>query len=103
MDSSETEKKLKSKLEEFSGHLKLPDVAAGVERFQRDMQDGPKWTRVDGKKLFKAVEKELTPGGDLERRLFVWCSEKGAPDALVRDVRFALEKLGAWLVASKLG
>lgn len=102
VDRSETERKLKSKLEEFSGHLKIPDVAAGVDRFQHDMQDDPKWTRVDGKSLFKAVEKELAPGGDLERKLFVWCSEKGAPDALVRDVRLALEKLGAWSAASKL-
>lgn len=103
VDWSETEKKLKAKLEEFVGHIELPDVAAVVERFAQDMQDACKWTRVDGKELFKAVEKELALGGGLERRLFVWCSEKGAPDALVRDVRIALEKLGAWPIASRLG
>jgi hypothetical protein len=102
-DRNATEQKLRAKLEEFTAHLELPDVATVVGRFQQDMEAPDKWTRVDGKELFRAIEKEIAPGGDLERRLFFWCSENGAPEALVGDVRIALEKLGAWPIASRAG
>jgi hypothetical protein len=76
---------------------KSVDVEALVDAFERDMRSAPLWTRVDGKELMKSfaaqLGKEVLPGGDLEARLFTWCSKNGPPAPFVAEVKCILERL----------
>lgn len=72
----------------------MPDVSALVQSFAEDMRSAPIWTRVDGCELMNGLERELRrsvlAGGDIEGRLFRWCSENSPPLPLLEAVKQAL-------------
>jgi hypothetical protein len=74
------------------------DVEALIDSFELDMRSAPLWTRVNGKELMKSfaaqLGKQVLPGGDLEAKLFTWCSENGPPSPFVAEVKRILERLG---------
>jgi hypothetical protein len=96
-DKAEVALAVKSKLDIFRADLaaKPLDVEALVALFESDMRSDPVWTRVNGKALMKSfageLEPSMLPGGDLEARLFKWCSSNGPPQPLIAEMKRLLE------------
>lgn len=71
-----------------------------LHAFDRDFRDdGPEWTRVDGKALMARAEEHLRrgplPGGGLCDRLLRHAEQHEPPAPLVDDLRAFVERLGA--------
>jgi hypothetical protein len=97
-DKTEMTRTLKAKLQAFRDELaaKPLDVEGLVERFEHDLRSAPVWMRVHGKELLKSLATSLgasVPGGDIERELFKWCSNREPPAPLVAEVKRILESL----------
>ncbi|AGP37235.1 hypothetical protein SCE1572_23780 [Sorangium cellulosum So0157-2] len=88
-----------AKIESFRAQVAVKplDAPALVGAFARDMRMSPLWTRVHGKDLMNAVEKELRDAGhnaaDLESRVFKWCSQNSPPGPFVAEVKRLLVTL----------
>lgn len=74
------------------------NAEALLDAFDRDFRDdGPEWTRVDGKSLLGRVEERLRqgplPGGDLRDQLLRHAERHGPPAPLVDDLRVFFERI----------
>lgn len=73
--------------------------------FDRDFRDdGPEWTRVDGKELLRRVEERLRqgplPGGELRNLLLRHAEQHEPPTALVDDLRAFVERIVSAMAAA---